>query len=37
MVEEFVANYEDIELAKINYAGGGKAVPANPDQTGLTK
>ena len=27
MVEEFVANYEDIELAKINYAGG-KGVPA---------
>jgi hypothetical protein len=38
MVEEFVANYEDIELAKINYAGGGKiGIPANPDQSGLTK
>ena len=37
MVEEFVANYEDIELAKINYKEPGKAVPANPDQSGLTK
>lgn len=36
MVEEFVANYEDIELAKINYAGG-KGVPAFQDQSGLSK
>ena len=38
MVEEFVANYEDIEMAKINYAGGYvKAVTANPDQANWTK
>ena len=36
MVEEFVANYEDIELAKINYAGG-KGVPAFAEQAGMTK
>lgn len=36
MVEEFVANYEDIELAKINYTGG-KGVPAGQDQSGLSK
>jgi hypothetical protein len=37
MVEEFVANYEDIEMAKINYNGGPKTVTANPDQSGLSK
>ena len=37
MIEEFVANYEDIELAKINYKEPGKGVPLNPDQSGLTK
>ena len=37
MVEEFVANYEDIELAKMNYSNPGSAVTANPDQAGLTK
>ena len=36
MVEEFIANYEDIELAKINYAGG-RGVPAFQDQSGMTK
>lgn len=30
MVEEFVANYEDIELAKMNYANPGSGVPVNP-------
>ena len=37
MAEEFVANYEDIELAKINYANPGAGVAANPDQSHLTK
>ena len=37
MVEEFVANYEDIELAKINHGNPGSGVPANPSQAGLTK
>ena len=37
MVEEFVANYEDIELAKMNYNNPGSGVPLNPDQSGLTK
>jgi len=31
MVEEFVANYEDIELAKMNYNNPGSGVPLNPD------
>ena len=26
-VEEFVANYEDIELAKMNYAKPGSGIP----------
>jgi hypothetical protein len=37
MVEEFVANYEDIELAKMNHANPGSGVMANPSQAGLTK
>lgn len=37
MVEEFVANYEDIELAKMNHTNPGSGVPANPAQAGLTK
>ena len=37
MVEEFVANYEDIELAKINYQNPGKAVMANPELANMTK
>ena len=36
-VEEFVANYEDIELAKMNYHNPGSGIPLNPDQEGLTK
>lgn len=31
MAEEFVANYEDIELAKINYANPGAGITSNPD------
>ena len=37
MVEEFVANYEDIELAKMNYNNPGSGIPLNQDQSGLTK
>ena len=37
MVEEFVANYEDIELAKMNHQNPGSGVLANPNQAGLTK
>ena len=37
MVEEFVANYEDIELAKMNHQNPGSGVMANPSQAGLTK
>ena len=37
MAEEFVANYEDIELAKINYANPGAGVVANPDMSHLSK
>ena len=37
MVEEFVANYEDIELAKMNHVNPGSGVMANPDHAGLTK
>lgn len=36
MVEEFVANYEDIELAKMNYQNPGSGV-ANGDDIGLSK
>ena len=36
MVEEFVANYEDIELAKMNYQNPGSGV-ANGDDLGLSK
>jgi hypothetical protein len=37
MAEEFVANYEDIELAKINYANPGTGVSANPELSHLSK
>jgi hypothetical protein len=37
MVEEFVANYEDIELAKMNHVNPGSGVMANPEHAGLTK
>lgn len=36
-IDEFVANYEDIELAKMNYNKPGSGIPLNPDQSGLTK
>ena len=36
-IDEFVANYEDIELAKMNYRDPGSGIPLNPDQAGLTK
>jgi len=31
-IEEFIANYEDIELAKINYKNPGAGVPLDPTQ-----
>jgi hypothetical protein len=30
-IDEFVANYEDIELAKMNYNKPGSGIPLNPD------
>lgn len=37
MVEEFVANYEDIELAKMNYSNPGSGIPLEPSWTAMTK
>jgi len=37
MVEEFAANYEDIELAKMNYANPGTASAAQANPSGLSK
>jgi hypothetical protein len=37
MVEEFVANYEDIELAKMNYANPGSGVPLEPNYASMSK
>jgi hypothetical protein len=37
MVEEFVANYEDIEIAKMNYANPGSGVPLEPNYASMSK
>lgn len=37
MIEEFVANYEDIELAKMNHVNPGSGVMANPKDACYTK
>ena len=37
MIEEFVANYEDIELAKMNYVAPGSGVRTINDDDGLSK
>ena len=37
MVEEFVANYEDIELAKMNYINPGSGVQMQDNRPDLTK
>jgi len=37
MVEEFVATYEDIELAKMNYFNPGSGISVMADQVGLSK
>lgn len=36
-VDEFVANYEDIELAKMNYVVPGSGVTIHPEQAHLSK
>jgi hypothetical protein len=37
MVEEFVANYEDIELAKMNYINPGSGIPLEPAYASMSK
>lgn len=37
MVEEFVANYEDIELAKMNYTNPGSGIPLEPAYASMSK